>query len=259
MEYYKAALTTELLKIIKSKMIWITLAALTLGPLMSAFFMFVLKNPDLAESSGLLGAKAEIAGEANWPSLLSMLAQIIAVGGVIVFGFITSWAFGREYTDETIKDLIALPFPRWVIIVAKFTAVFITCIVFSIYVFALGILLGSLIQLPGLNQAVMAHGLYQYALTALFTIALSTPVAFFASYGRGYLAPLGFIIIMVLLSQIIGAIGYGDYFPWAIPALFSGMTGVESPLKVSSTLIILSTCLIGLYATFSWWKNADQH
>jgi ABC-2 type transport system permease protein len=37
-----------------------------------------------------------------------MLAQGIAIGGLFVFGFIMSWIFGREYTDRTMKDLLAL-------------------------------------------------------------------------------------------------------------------------------------------------------
>ena len=122
-------------------MIWITLAAFSLAPLMGGFFMLILKDPELAQSSGLLGAKAQLQGEATWPSYLGLLAQVIAVGGILVFGFVTSWVFGRGYADRTSKDLLALPYSRGIIVIAKFISVFITSILLSIHVVVVGLLL----------------------------------------------------------------------------------------------------------------------
>lgn len=110
--------------------------------------MFVLKNPEFAKSSGLLGAKAQIAGEANWTSYVSLHVQMIAVGGILVFGFVTSWIFGREYADRTVKDLLALPYSRAVIVIAKFIASFITNIALRVYIVTLGLLIGWIIGLP---------------------------------------------------------------------------------------------------------------
>ncbi|WP_083387732.1 ABC transporter permease [Planococcus antarcticus] len=142
------AVGVEGLKIRKSKMIWITLAVFTVAPLMAGFFIFVLQNPELAKSSGLIGDKAQIFGSADWPTYLRMIAQIIAVGGILVFGFVTSWVFGREYADRTIKDLLTLPSHRLNIIMAKFFAVFFTNFLLSVYVIVLGIAIGFFIQLP---------------------------------------------------------------------------------------------------------------
>ncbi|MBZ2174339.1 hypothetical protein K8M07_03665 [Schnuerera sp. xch1] len=47
----------------------------------------------------------------------------------------------------------------------------------------------------------------------MFTLVLSTPAAFFARFGRGYLSSFGFILIIVILAQIIAIAGYGEYFP----------------------------------------------
>lgn len=107
MIYLYTVLRVECLKVIKSKVIWLTAAAFTIAPLMAGFFMFVLKNPELAKNSGLLGTKAQIAGEATWPSYIELHAQMISVGGIFIFGFVTSWIFGREYADQTIKDLLS--------------------------------------------------------------------------------------------------------------------------------------------------------
>lgn len=254
-----AALQVETLKLRKSKLLWAVLAAFTIAPLMGGFFMFVLKNPEFAKTTGLLGAKAQIAGEATWRAYFSMLAQIIAVGGMLIFGFVASWIFGREYTDRTIKDLLALPYHRGILVLAKFLTVLAATSLLSVYVVAFGILIGWGIGLAGWSAAVWQKGLFVLLITTLLTISLSTPLAFFASWSRGYLAPLGFMVLMVVLSQIIAAIGYGNYFPWSIPALYSGIAGEEYALKVSNTLIVLSTSLAGVVATLAWWLYADQY
>jgi|SRR5690625_1461294 len=259
MRSFFVALQTEGLKIRKSKVIWITMAAFTMAPFMAGFFMFVLKDPELAKNAGLLGAKAQIAGEANWPSYLSLYAQMIAVGGILVFGFVTSWIFGREYTDKTAKDLLALPYSRSVIIIAKFTASFITNIILTIYIVTLGFFIGWIIGLPQWSFEIVIHGVYILIVVTILTIVLTTPVAFFASYGRGYLAPLGFVVFMLVLSQIVAAAGFGAYFPWAIPALYSGVTVGDNVLGWSGLFIILTTSLLGFFSTIYWWLFADQY
>lgn len=259
MGYFTAALQAESIKIRKSKMIWITLAIFTLAPLMGGFFMFVLKDPELARTAGLLGDKAQILGEATWPAFFSLLAQIIAVGGIIVFGFVTSWVFGREYADRTIKDLLSLPVHRSINVLAKFISIFLTCLLLSLYVIIVGILIGMLVGLPEWSPSTAMEGLYLLSATTALTLALSPPVAFFACFGKGFLAPLGFVILMVVCAQIIAAIGYGAYFPWAVPALFSGMTGIPGGLESISLFLVLMTAIAGFAATAGWWLFADQH
>ena len=258
MNHFFAALSVEGLKVRKSKVIWIIAAAFSIAPLMAGLFMIILKSPELAESSGLVGAQAEFAGEADWPSYLGLFAQMIGVGGIFVFGFVTSWIFGREYADHTVKDLLTLPYSRVVVITAKFTASFIVSFLLSIYILILGFLIGWIIGLPGWSMDVVMQNLYIILIVTVLTILLSTPVAFFASFSRGYLAPLGFLVVALIFSQIIAAIGYGAYFPWSVPALYSGMTG-ENIINSSGIIMIIITSVLGIFGTLFWWVYADQH
>lgn len=259
MRYFLTALYVEGFKIRKSKVIWITMAAFMIAPFMAGFFMVALKNPELTRNSGLLGAKAQIAGEANWPSYLNLYAQIISVGGILIFGFITSWIFGREYSDKTVKDLLALPYSRSIIVVAKFVAAFITNFLLSIYIVSLGLLIGWIIGLPQWSSTMLTQNLYVLIIVTILTIALSTPVAFFASYSRGYLAPLGFVIFTLVLSQIIAAAGFGTFFPWSIPAIYSGIIEGKNTISWISLLIVFFTNLVGFFGTIYWWIFAEQH
>lgn len=260
MSYLTAAFSCESLKVFHSKILWITLLAFLVIPFVGGFFMFVLKDPEFARSSGLIGAKAQLTlGTADWLSYFQFLSQAVSAGGLFVFGFATSWVFGREYSDRTVKDLLALPIPRIQIVLAKFTIVFLWCLLLSIVVFALGLWVGDRVILPGWSWEAMTEGLNTFALCSVLTIILSTPVAFFASIGRGYLSPLGFVVFSLVCAQIVAAAGYGEYFPWALPSLISEIAGSRSasPGAISYVLVIL-TSVAGLAATSWWWRYADQ-
>lgn len=246
-------------KLFNSKVPLINMLALTLVPFMGGFFMFVLKDPSLAQKLGFISAKAHIMGAADWPSYFGLLAQAIAVGGLVVFGFATSWIFGREYSDRTIKDLLALPISRSIIVFSKFIVAMLWCLFLSIFVLVLGLIVGKLVDIPGWSSDIMIRGTLVFIICSTLTILLSTPVAFFASVGRGYLSPIGFMVFTLVLAQIIAAIGYGQFFPWSIPALISSAVGSDNAIiEVISIIIVLLTSVFGLVGTMFWWRYADQ-
>ncbi len=95
--------------------------------------------------------------------------------------------------------------------------------------------------------------------TAILVIALLPIVAFVASIGKGYMPPFGWIIFSVAMAQIAVITGWGEWFPWAVPALFSGAVGPRAEqLGVHSYVIVLLASMSGIAATFYWWRNADQ-
>jgi ABC-2 type transport system permease protein len=255
-----AALWAEILKIKRSKILWLTILAFSIAPLMGMLFILILRNPELASNSKALEAKAQMVSfSADWPSFLNLLSQAIGVGGVLVFGFVASWVFGREYSDHTAKDLLALPVSRSAIVWSKFIAIFLWCLVLSLTVLLLGLVLGFITQLPGWSSSVLFTNLITFLITALLTFLLCPPTALLASAGRGYLAPLGFVVFTLVIAQIIGAIGLGAYFPWAIPALYSGTAGTQqAQLSGFSYAILITISIAGLAGTLAWWNFADQ-
>lgn len=146
------------------------------------------------------------------------------------------------------------------IVLSKFIVIFLWCLILSIFVLALGLIVGKVVDIPGWSLNIMIQGILNFIVCSLFTILLSTPVAFLASVGRGYLSPLGFMVFTIVLAQIIAATGYGHLFPWSIPALASGVAGSENAILESiSIIIVLLTSAIGLIGTMLWWRYADQN
>jgi ABC-2 type transport system permease protein len=217
--------------------------------------MVILKDPEFARRVGLISAKAQLmAGVADWPTYLELLAQATAVGGLILFSLIGSWVFGREYADHTLKDLLALPTSRSAIVAAKFvlSALWSAALVAIIYLVGLGV--GACVALPGIPAQLLLQGGAKLAITAGLTIASVTPIVFFASAGHGYLPPMGVAILAIFLAQVVGIAGWGEYFPWSIPALYAQ----GEKLGIISYGVIILTSVAGIGGTFVWWELADQ-
>jgi ABC-2 type transport system permease protein len=254
------AIWVELLKARRSKMPLLTTLGFSLAPFAGGFFMIVMKDPNLARRLGMISAKAQIvAGSADWQTYLGLLAQATAIGGIMLFGLIGSWVFGREYSDHTLKDLLALPTSRSTIVLAKFVVVILWSVVLTVIIYLIGLGVGVAVVLPPASVEIFWQGTITLAITACLTIALVTPIAFSASAGHGYLPPMGVTILALILAQVIAATGWGEYFPWSVPALRTGIAGPQyANLGMISYVIVILTSLAGMIGTFVWWELADQ-
>ena len=260
MNGFLSSLWAETLKARRSKVPLLASIGFTLAPLMDGLFMFIMKDPERAKEMGLLSVKAQLTmSTADWITFFSVLTQAIAVGGVIVFSIVTAWIFGREFSDHTAKDLMALPTSREKIVTAKLMIISGWVFATMIWIYLIGLLVGGLIAIPGWTRQLAWHSFSDVLVTAAMTLLLMAPVAFIASMGRGYLPPLGWAVLTIFFSQIIAATGWGDWFPWSVPALYSGVVGPRSEqLGLHSYILVVLAGLIGLFLTFWWWRNADQ-
>ena len=248
----------EMRKALRSMMPLYTALGSLLIPLAMAFMLFVSRNPEISRKLGLISAKATLMSDlaATWPAYLSLFAQILAMGGMVLFVLAISWVFGREFTDGTLKDLLAVPVPRLSLLLAKFIVVALWSAALALLLFGLGLGLGALFHLPGGSTAILLQGCARAAVTAALVIAAMLPFAFFASLGRGYLLPIGVCFMVLILANLVMAAGWGQYFPWAILAIYA--QGKDA-LPPASFVIVLLTGLAGLVGTYTWWQYADQN
>ncbi len=222
---------------------------------------FVAKHPEIAGRSATLGAKASVLQKADWPHFLGLLVQTILALGPLGYGVATSWVFGREYSDKVVKDLLALPTKRATIIAAKFVVVAIWSVVLSLLFFISAVITGSLIGLGVWSVAVTWNWFLTFSAGALLTILLCTPIAFVASAGRGYLLAIGVVILLLIMTQLLGTAlpGITPYFPWAVPAICSGVAGSALPAAGAASWIALGlTVVLGYLGTVAWWEHSDQ-
>jgi ABC-type transport system involved in multi-copper enzyme maturation permease subunit len=260
MKNFASALWTETLKMRRSKVLLFTSIGFFILPLVGGLFMIILKDPAAAKSMGLITAKAQItAGRADWTGYFGFLAQGISMGGMILFSIVTTWIFGREFSDHTVKELLALPTARETIITAKFIVIIAWSVLITLLVFGTSLVIGALVVLPGWSSELLQTSFTDIIGGAVLTIPLIAFVALLAGIGRGYLPPFGWMILTLVLANIAAVMGWGDWFPWAIPALFSGAAGPRTEwLGIHSYFVLILAGLIGFAATYRWWRTADQ-
>lgn len=260
MTNFMSALWAETLKAQRSKVPLFTLLGISFVPLVDGLFMIILKDPQAARSMGLISAKAQLmAGVADWATFFSVLAQAVAVGGAILFAIIAAWVFGREFTDRTAKEMLALPTSRETIVASKFIVITVWALALVLFVFVFGLIVGSLVSIPGWSTELLGGAVVDVLGAGVLTIIMLPFVAFIASLGRGETPAMGWTIFTVATAQVAIITGWGDWFPWAVSALFTGAAGPRAEmLGAHSYIIVAAASLIGLALTFHWWRTADQ-
>ena len=252
------ALWIETHKALRSRVPLFTLIGFLLLPLAMTLLMVIYKDPQFARDIGLLTAKADLAGGSfDWPFFLSMFTQGVAAGGIMLFSLVESWVFGREFSDGTVKDLMAVPVARGTILAAKFLVAAAWGLALTAVIYPVALALGTLVGLPLGTPELFAASTGKVAVTAMLVCIAVLPVAFFASMGRGYLLPVGLAIVGLMFTNLAALLGWGELFPWAVPMLYAGMSK-SAHLGPASYAVVIVTGLVGVLATWAWWQWADQ-
>ncbi|MCF7824921.1 MAG: ABC transporter permease [Candidatus Marinimicrobia bacterium] len=260
MNGFKAAMWAEILKARRSKLWVLILIGFSILPLVSGLFMVILKDPVAAKEMGIISMKAQLtAGTADWPSMLGMLAMGTSVAGHILYAIFTAWVFGREFSNRTNKELLALPVARTTIVWAKFVLIFSWTFAIALYIYFFGLFVGWLVELPGWSLEIALKAFKTLMIASMLTAFLQSWVAFFASYGRGYLPAMGWAFFTLALAQILAVMGWGEWIPWSVPAILTEMSGpLAEPLGSGSYLSVILVSFVGVAATLRWWQRADQ-
>jgi len=261
MNAFRSAFWAEVLKARRSKALWLTIAGCLLLPLVGGLFMVILKDPEQARALGLISMKSQlVAGSADWPAYFGVLLQATAMAGTILFAFIAAWVFGREFSDHTAKELLALPTRRETIVSAKFFLIALWIFGLTLMIFLVGLGVGAVVGLPGWSSELSRASFWSLMSIASLNYMLLPYVGLFASAGHGYLPPLGWAFFSFVLAQVVSLLGWGDWLPWSVPVLLSGMFGPPGAEQIGlhSYVLSLLAFFAGLLAIFVWWRSADQ-
>lgn len=261
MKGFAVAIEAELMKAYKSKVFFVTIGFFMFIATMMALLVYIAGHPEIAGRSAMVSAKAELIGKGDWPAFMGLLVQIILALGALGSGVVTAWIFGREYSDRTLKDVLILPVSRLNIILAKFVVALVWSLLLCLVLIITAVVLALVLNIPGWSSAVFITGMKTYMTAGGLTILMIMPVAYMANIGRGYLLPLGYTILTLVLTQLVmvGLPEAVNFVPWALPAQICGVTGSGvPPVNITGVAVYLILIIAGLAGTIHWWEKADH-
>ncbi len=175
--------------------------------------------------------------------------------GLMGFGILSSWAFGREYQDGTYKDILSLPISRTKLVCSKFLALELCFIATTLIAIGMTFALGSCFSLTGFDLFLAGSVVKRLFIATLYNISLSFLFPFIASMARGILAPVSISFGALITAVVFGSQPVGPYIPWSIPGIYlSNPQLINLAGKVSISVVVF----IGIYGTILWWNYADQ-
>ena len=257
---WTAVLASELVKLRRTVAPFVTLGSLMTGPLFLALFMWIIMDPARAAQFGLLGSKANLSGiEASWASYASFLTLIVGLGGTLLLAFVAAYLFGREYSEGTAKVMLTLPVPRPAFVVAKLLVAALWWLVIVLVVYVEAVAVAMVLGLPGITWAAVGTLLGDLLAVAGISFLLAPVVSFVTVVSRGYLAPVGFALGMLLLGNVVGHTGWAAWFPWSIVPILVGSVSIPvDVLPVGSLVVLAATFAAGIAATMWRLQVADN-
>lgn len=188
--------------------------------------------------------------------MLWFATEVATAGSLVLFSFILTWVFGREFVDRTALYLLALPISRRTIVRAKFAVCWGWASLLAVWLSLVTLAIGSAMNLPGWSTALAPDALSAILRACLLTLLAVAPIAHVASRARGYLAPLATAMGLMVLAQLAAVLGWGALLPWSIPALAAGLAPGQTA-EVWSLAIFALTGAVGYLATIRWWQGPD--
>jgi ABC-2 type transport system permease protein len=259
---FMKVLGTELLKLKRSKVPWLTFLFYAFFALMAWFVFWMLKNPEAAQGLGLIGQKASFAMNglsADWQGLFAMFAELGVAGGMIILSIIVIYLFGREYVEGTAKNMLALPIPRAHFVAAKLIVTALWFALLTAFLLAECLVVGRLLGLGMPPTELFARESANILVAAILVLALQPLVAWVSVASGGYLAPFGYTIATLLIGNLMIRTLWARWCPWSIVALLGGMAGPrEEGVVLGSCLVLAATFVAGFAATILHETLADN-
>lgn len=191
----------------------------------------------------------------GWAGQLGLTGQILSVAALLVGAFVVSWTFGREFADGTAETTV-LAGPRPAVtasakLVAAAVVVCGACVAGIVVAVGVGALAGTGPLSDAVGPALRS------TVGAVLMVVLAAPFAWAASAGRSALTGVGAAIGVLVVTEILTALGTGGWFPYAAPGLWLGMGGPGVSASALQLLLAVPVGIAGWVGTAWWWDRAE--
>jgi bacitracin transport system permease protein len=183
---------------------------------------------------------------------------IMMLFGLVLYGVIAAYLISREYSENTLKSIITVPIPKISFIFSKFITLFIWIILLTIISWIATIVFGFICGAESLKSQDIFTSIKAYLLGGVFLFLTSTPIFFITMYSKNIIAPIIFMISVVMANIMLSNSDLGVYFPWTTSYLLvSGVIDKYNTSHLTSYLIIAVTFIFGTIASLIYFEKDD--
>ncbi|MGF7034825.1 bacitracin transport system permease protein [Paenibacillus mucilaginosus] len=238
-------LYTELLKLKRARMFLVSLIGAAAAPAMMFLGLldFHMRRP------GETVTFAKVFEDTN--------LYVMLLIGTLLYGVITAYLFQREYTEDTLKNLLTIPVSRTSLIVSKLLLLCLWIAVLTLTAWVLALAAGLLGGAEGLDADVLLQSLGQYLAGGGLLFLLSTPTMFVTFLFKNYVPTIIFTSVITMGNVALANRDYKALFPWSAVQVIAGGGQVDAyPIHYSYLAVGLAS-LAGFVATLIYFKRAD--
>lgn len=190
----------------------------------------------------------------GWDALTGVAGQVLCIAMLLGAGFVVSWTFGREFSDDTLDALLMSRPSRFALASGKLGAAIGWATITTVGAAVLTLALGTLSATSGGSVWV---GLARLLAGGMLSALLALPFGFVATLARSALAGVGAVIAVIVVTQILTVLGTRAWFPYAAPSLWLGMGGPDIQVSAIQLLLVLPVAFGGWIVTALWWQQAE--
>jgi len=240
-------LYTELLKMKRAHMVWVSIVGASAAPIMMfvGFLNTISKDPNASVTFEL--------------SFYNTNLYVMLLIGTLLYGVITAYLFHREYAEDTLKNLLTIPVSKTSLIVSKCLMLLLWIMMLTFVSWGLTFLLGLAGGFDGLTAEVILQSLQQYAVGAFLMFLLSTPTIFVTLLFKNYVPTIIFTAVITMGNVALATSDYRVLFPWSAAHSIAYQAFVGDYPATVSYILVLLTSIAGFAATIIYFKKSDIH
>lgn len=235
----------EFLKLKRSKIFFISIVAAFVPPLM--VFVGWMK-------SNINGRNMFVTYEVLFSNtnLYTML-----LFGIIVYCVITADLFSREYTENTLKNILTIPVSKTKFILGKFIMLYFWIIGLTLITWITTLILGIIGSAGGFSRVAITSSLIEFIVGASLLFLSLTPFVFVTLWFKNIVPTMIFAAAVTMINIALANDDLAALFPWSASQIIASGTNISQYSSTLSYISVLSTSIIGFMASMIYFKKQD--
>lgn len=231
---------TEFIKVKRYHILWVGLLLSFFSPFLSVYQLSFLHSDVTVQ---------DLINNTIWNNTILFFPLIsVIIGGYII---------NREYTDDTLKNILTVPVKRRSFVTSKIITVFFMSILFGLCDFLFTMVIATLMNCAGINIKIIFISMWQIIGMGIFsTIAVSPIIIFSAGKQDSYLGGIVLTFVYAYVGSFFAGRNLQDVYPTTVGlglVKYTGETGnghvsyhIDMELMVIILLVIISSAMLRL-------------